>query len=273
MTTGWQQFFSYEKVLSGPINQLPVAISGYNCHFMDSNREWQDKYQQKHHIKVPGLTAITLNEVGWQGTASGDEAFQGEDMHINSQIVHRVVEYSTSLITITIESFLITHKTISAEYSVERLQCTISVGKCAGASHAYTWDHLVVLPCPWKLARSSHGVLDERASSLITTPSSSNSGTCLPTLSAQAFSFTGFPELALTHDKPHLPKLEGRDVHFDLLFRSKLSISRTSFKWSVPLHDVHRMRIFRCACFTDRQDVHSMRMFHRPVGCAFNAHF
>ena len=91
MTTGRQRFicgaFSYKKALSGPVGQLPVAISGDNCHFMVSNREWQDTYNQKQHIKVPGLTAITLNDVGWQGTASGDEACQGKDVHINGCIV------------------------------------------------------------------------------------------------------------------------------------------------------------------------------------------
>ena len=78
---------------------------------------------------------------------------------MNGRIVHRVMEYSTSLITITVESFLIAHEVISAEYSAERLQCPASVGKCAGASHAYTWDHMVVPPCPWKLAHSTHGTL------------------------------------------------------------------------------------------------------------------
>ena len=106
---------------------------------------------------------ITLNEVGWQGTASADKACQGEDVHINGRIVHRVVEYSTSLITITVESFLITHKTISAEYSAECLQCPASMGKCAGASHAYNWDHLVVPPCQWKLAQNLHRALDEKS--------------------------------------------------------------------------------------------------------------
>ena len=97
--------------------------------------------------------------------------------------------YSTSLITITVKLFLIMHETISAKYSAERLQCPASVGKYAGASHAYTWDHLVVPPCPWKLARSSHGALDEkRASSQITTPSSSSSGTSLLTPGARACS-------------------------------------------------------------------------------------
>ena len=101
--------FSYEKALSGPVGQLLVAISGDDCHFMVSNREWQDTYNQKHHIKVPGLTAITLNNIRWQGTAIGDEACQGEDVHINGRIMHRVAEYSPSLITITVESLLITH--------------------------------------------------------------------------------------------------------------------------------------------------------------------
>ena len=99
------------------MGQLPIAISGDDCHFMISNQKWQDTYNQKHHIKVPGLTAITLNDVGWQGNTSRDKACQGEDMHINGRIVHHVVEYSTSLITITVESFLITHNVISAEYS------------------------------------------------------------------------------------------------------------------------------------------------------------
>ena len=74
MTSGRQRFicvaFSYEKAVSGPVGQLPVAISRDDCHFMVSNREWQDTYNQKHHIKVPGLTAITLNDIGWQGTPS-----------------------------------------------------------------------------------------------------------------------------------------------------------------------------------------------------------
>ena len=75
------------------MGQLPVAISGDSCHFMVSNQEWQDTYHQKHHIKVLGLTAITLNDVRWQGTASGGEACQGEDVLINGRIMHRVLEY------------------------------------------------------------------------------------------------------------------------------------------------------------------------------------
>ena len=78
-----------------------MSITGDDYHYMVSNREWKDQCHQNHHVKVPGLTAITLNGIGWQGTASGDEACQGEDVHINSRIVHRVVEYSTFLITIT----------------------------------------------------------------------------------------------------------------------------------------------------------------------------
>ena len=148
MRTGRQRFicgaFLYEKAVSGPVGQLPVSITGNECHYMVSNREWKDHYHQQHHVKVPGLTAITLNDIGWQGTTSGDEACQGEDVHINGRIVHRVVEYTTSLITITMESFLITHEVILAEYSMERLQCPSSVGKCAGASHAYTCFELFI---------------------------------------------------------------------------------------------------------------------------------
>ena len=129
-----------------------------------------------------------------------------------------MVEYSTSLITITMESFLITHEVIFPEYSAERLQCPASVGKCAGASHTYTLDHLVVPHglCPWKLARSAHGTLEEKSffsdhNALLFQ---------LGDLSTHLqFRPTGFPELALTQDKPHLPSLTGGDVHFDLFFR------------------------------------------------------
>ena len=68
MTTGRHRFicgaFFYEKAVSGPVG-LPVSISGDDCHFMVSNQEWKDQYHQKHHVKVPGLTAITLNDIGW----------------------------------------------------------------------------------------------------------------------------------------------------------------------------------------------------------------
>ena len=188
---------------------------------MVSNREWKDQYHQNHHVKVPGLTPITLNDIGWQGTASSNKACQGEDVHINGRIVHRVMEYSTSLITINLESFLITHEVISAEYSTERLQCPSSVGKCAGASHAYTWSHMVVPPCPWKLARSARGTLTKESFF-------SNHDALLfqlvdlstdPHCPGMQFQPTGFPELALAHDKPHVPSLTGGDVHFNLLFR------------------------------------------------------
>ncbi len=225
MTTGRRRFicgaFSYEKAVSGPVGQLPVSITGDECHFMVSNREWRDQFHQPHHVKVPGLTAVTLNEVGWQGTASGDEACQGEDVHIDGRIVHRVVEYSTSIITITVESFLISHEVISAEYSTERLQCPASVGKCAGASHAYTWDHLVVPPCPWKLARSASGILSKSSffsnhEALLFQLGKPSTDPRCPGLEFQP---TGFPELALTTAKPHLPTLAGGEVHFSLLFR------------------------------------------------------
>ena len=102
---------------------------------MISNREWQDTYQKKPHLKVPSLTAIMVNEVDWQGSASSDKSCKGEDVHIDGRIVHRVVEYSTSLITITVESFLLSHDVVSTEYSAERIQCP-PLSEVRRASHA-----------------------------------------------------------------------------------------------------------------------------------------
>ena len=89
------------------------------------------------------------------------------------------------------------------------------------ASHAYTWDHMVVSPCPWKLARSAHGTLTKESffsdhdALLFQLGDLSRDPRC-PGLQFQPM---GFLELALAHDKPHLPSLTGGDVHFNLLFR------------------------------------------------------
>ena len=140
-----------------------MSITGDDCHYMVSNREWKDQYHQNHHVKVPGLNAITLNNLSWQGTASGDEACQGGGCAYQRSHCALGRGVLMSLITITVESFLITHEVISAKYSTERLQCPSSVSKCVGVSHAYMWDHMVIPPFPWKLARSTHDTLTKES--------------------------------------------------------------------------------------------------------------
>ena len=67
-------------------------------------------------------------------------------MDIDGHPVDRVVEYSTLVITIRTEEFVVSNGEVSAEYSRERLSCPASQGKCAGASHAYTWNLLTAPP-------------------------------------------------------------------------------------------------------------------------------
>ena len=78
---------------------------------------------------------------------------------------------------------------------------------------------MVIPPCPWKLARSALGTLTKESSDhdvlLFQLGDLSTDPRCL----GLQFKPMGFPELALTTDKPHLPSLTGGDVHFNLLFR------------------------------------------------------
>ena len=100
------------------------------------------------------------------------------------------------------------------------------MAKCAGASHADTWDHMVIPPCPWKLARSTHGTLNEESffsdhDALLFQLGEISTDPRCPGLQ---FRPTEFSELALIQDKPHLPSFTRGDVTSSA--ESTLSTSR-----------------------------------------------
>ena len=163
MTRGTRRFicgsFSYEKDLRSPVGQLPISLSGADCHRLVSTREYKDEKKKIHPLKVPGVNEVNIDEVGWASSIDGDERCQGQRVDIDGHPVDRVVEYSTVMIIIKTEEFVISNGEISAEYSRETLSCSARQGKCSGALHAYTWNLLTVTPCPWKISRTSNGFL------------------------------------------------------------------------------------------------------------------
>ena len=89
------------------MGQLPVSISGAECHRLVSSREYKDKKKKIHTLKVPGINEININEIGWSSSVDGDEHYQGQRTNINGRPVDRVVEYSTVVISIKAEEFVI----------------------------------------------------------------------------------------------------------------------------------------------------------------------
>jgi hypothetical protein len=225
MTRGIRRFvcgtFSYEKALRGPVGQLPVTLSGTECHQLVSTREYTDEKKKSHPVKVPGLNEIAVDEIGWESSIDGDQRCQGERVDIGGHAVDRVVEYSTVVIIIKAEEFVITDGKVSAEYSRETLSCPSSQGRCTGAAHAYTWNLLNMPPCPWKIARTSHGILtanayESREDGLLFELSQPARDIRCPGLLLRQ---TGFPDLALVEDRPSLPRLAGGEVRLALLIQ------------------------------------------------------
>ena len=225
MTRGIRRFicgaFSYDKALRAPVGQLPVSLSGAECHRLVSTREYKDEKKKTHPIKVPGLNEIAVDEIGWESSSDGDQRCQGQQVDLNGRPVERVVEYSTLVITIRAEEFVVSNGEVSAEYSRERLSCPASQGKCAGASHAYTWNLLTAPPCPWKIVRTSHGFLTDhtffsREDGILFELSQPTRDVRCPGLLLRQ---TGFTDLALAEDRPNLPRLEGGEVRLSLLFQ------------------------------------------------------
>ena len=225
MTRGTRRFvcgtFSYEKALRGPVGQLPVTLSGTECHQLVSTREYTDEKKKSHPVKVPGLNEIAVDEIGWESSIDGDQRCQGQRVDLDGHAVDRVVEYSTVVIIIKVEEFVITDGKVSAEYSRETLSCPSSQGRCTGAAHAYTWNLLNMPPCPWKIARTSHGILtsntyESREDGLLFELSQPASDIRCPGLHLRQ---TGFPDLALVEDRPSLPRLAGGEVRLALLIQ------------------------------------------------------
>ena len=81
MTRGIRRFicgaFSYDKALRAPVGQLPVSLSGAECHRLVSTREYKDEKKKTHPIKVPGLNEIAVDEIGWESSSDGDQWCQG----------------------------------------------------------------------------------------------------------------------------------------------------------------------------------------------------
>ena len=61
----------YEKALRAPVGQLPVSLSGSECHRLVSSREYKDEKKKTHPIKVPGLNEIAVDEIGWESSSDG----------------------------------------------------------------------------------------------------------------------------------------------------------------------------------------------------------
>ena len=223
MTIGSRRYicgsFSYEKSVRGPVGQLPVSITGAECHRLVSTRQYKDEKKQIHAIKVPGLNEISVEDIGWDSTADGDQRCQGERADIDGHPVDRIVEYATVVISIKAEEFILSHEKVSAEYSRESLSCPANQGKCTGASHAYTWNPMTAPPCPWKIARTSHGYLKENV--YFSTVDGILFELSQPTRDVRCpglkFRQTGYDELALVEERPNLPRLDGGDVKVTLL--------------------------------------------------------
>ena len=203
------------------MGQLPVSLTGTECHQLVSTHEYTDEKKKIHPIKVPGLNEIAVDEIGWESSIDGDQRCQGQMVDIDGHPVDRVVEYSTVVITIKAEEFVVADGKVSAEYSRETLSCPSSQGRCTGASHAYTWNLLNVPPCPWKIARTSHGILtthtySSREDGLLFALSQPSSDIRCPGLHLRQ---TGFPDLALVETRPSLPRLDGGEVRLALLFQ------------------------------------------------------
>ena len=79
---------------------------------------------------------------------------------------------------------------------------------------------MTVTPCPWKIARKSHGLLTEHAyfsgidGLLLQLSQPTNDIRCLGLQIRQ----TGFPDLALVEQRPDLPQLNGDGVQVTLWF-------------------------------------------------------
>ena len=118
MTRGTSRFvcgtFSYEKALRGPVGQLPVTLSGTECHRLVSTREYTDEKKKIHPVKVPGMNEIAVDEIGWESTIDGDQRCQGQRVDIDGHPVDRVVEYSTVVILIKAEEFVMADGKVSA---------------------------------------------------------------------------------------------------------------------------------------------------------------
>ena len=82
MTRGTRRFicgsFSYEKDLRSPVGQLPISLSGADCHKLVSTREYKDEKKKIHPLKVPGVNEVNVDELGWASSIDGDERCQGQ---------------------------------------------------------------------------------------------------------------------------------------------------------------------------------------------------
>ena len=94
MTRGTRRFvcgtFSYEKALRGPVGQLPVSLTGTECHQLVSTREYTDEKKKVHPVKVPGLNEIAVDEIGWESSIDGDQRCQGQRVDIDGHPVDRL---------------------------------------------------------------------------------------------------------------------------------------------------------------------------------------
>ena len=225
MTRGTRRFicgsFSYEKDLRSPVGQLPISLSGSDCHRLVSTREYKDEKKKIHPLKVPGVNEVNVDELGWASSIDGDERCQGQRVDIDGHPVDRVVEYSTVMIIIKTEEFVISNGEISAEYSRETLSCSARQGKCSGALHAYTWNLLTVTPCPWKISRTSNGFLADNVyfskdDGILFELGLPSSDIRCPGLHVR---HTGYEDLAIVETRPNLPRLASNEVRVTLWFR------------------------------------------------------
>ena len=125
------------------------------------------------------------------------------------------------MIIIKAEEFVISNGKISAEYSRETLYCSARQDKCSGALHAYTWNLLTVTPCPWKIARTSHGFLTENTyfskdDGILFELGQPSSDIRCPGLRVR---HTGYDDLAIVEKRPNLPRLDSNEVRVTLWFR------------------------------------------------------
>ena len=83
------------------------------------------------------------------------------------------------------------------------------------------WNLLTVTPCPWKIARNSHGFLTENTyfsndDGILFELGQPSSDIRCPGLRVR---HTGYYDLAIAKKRPNLPRLDSNEVRVTLWFR------------------------------------------------------
>ena len=151
--------FSHVKFEKVPEVELSETVSVATCRSWARNKKFQTKDGNKHALSVPGVTILSLNDLGVLDP-SGSVACQGQSLKIGSQVVEQSLILSQYRVIVSKELYrLKTGTNVEVLSSHTRLpkSCRPKSGSCATDTVTYFWSP--ELPrCKLEKLSTLHGI-------------------------------------------------------------------------------------------------------------------